>query len=285
MKLSIVLVDWGVRESFHTLRALAEQDAPRDSYEVIWVEWGPSSPVRVGGGADKVVSLSRSGAVSKHVCYNAGVLAADGELVCIVNSDDLMRPTFVSSILDSFTAAGRYYLHLDRADSLDEGTFPVDKRFPGVSINAVFDAILQGPAMYEYLRDKALPRGLVEDDAPHQVDGVSHLRDYGSCFIARRRHVLAFGGFDEHESYRSYWCGPYELAWRMQNAGWQEWWHPTEFTLGIWHPGVGASGLTVDERRASSNGLAPTAMGIRSSGRVVPLVMNPDFVSILERGL
>ena len=38
-ELSIILLDWSCRESFHTLECLSKQNIPRESYEVIWVEY------------------------------------------------------------------------------------------------------------------------------------------------------------------------------------------------------------------------------------------------------
>ena len=35
----------------------------------------------------------------------------------------------------------------------------------------------------------------------------------------RKADAIRFGGFDEHADYRGYLCGPYELGWRLVNAG------------------------------------------------------------------
>ena len=37
-KVSIILLDWGCRERFHTLDWLSHQTVPREQYELIWVE-------------------------------------------------------------------------------------------------------------------------------------------------------------------------------------------------------------------------------------------------------
>ena len=37
-KVSIILLDWSVRESFHSLDFLLDQTVPRESYELVWVE-------------------------------------------------------------------------------------------------------------------------------------------------------------------------------------------------------------------------------------------------------
>ena len=38
IKLSIILLDWSVREYFQALHFLRKQSVPRDQYELIWVE-------------------------------------------------------------------------------------------------------------------------------------------------------------------------------------------------------------------------------------------------------
>ena len=38
-KVSIILVDWSCRESFHILHYLADQTTPREEFEIIWIEY------------------------------------------------------------------------------------------------------------------------------------------------------------------------------------------------------------------------------------------------------
>ncbi|MGH8648877.1 MAG: hypothetical protein ACREUP_06180, partial [Burkholderiales bacterium] len=38
-RLSLILLDWSVRESFHLLHYLARQDVPRDAFEVLVIEY------------------------------------------------------------------------------------------------------------------------------------------------------------------------------------------------------------------------------------------------------
>ena len=38
-RVSLILLDWSVRESFHLLHYLARQDVPRDDFEVLVVEY------------------------------------------------------------------------------------------------------------------------------------------------------------------------------------------------------------------------------------------------------
>ena len=36
---SLVLLDWSVRESFHTLEYLNHQKCDRNKYEIVWIEY------------------------------------------------------------------------------------------------------------------------------------------------------------------------------------------------------------------------------------------------------
>ena len=40
-KVSVILIDWGVRESFHSVHYLNRQTVNRDDYELIWVNGLP----------------------------------------------------------------------------------------------------------------------------------------------------------------------------------------------------------------------------------------------------
>ena len=46
-KLSIILLDWGVRESFHSLDYLNRQTVARDQYELIWLEFYRRKPLKL----------------------------------------------------------------------------------------------------------------------------------------------------------------------------------------------------------------------------------------------
>ena len=43
-KISVLLIDWGARESFHSLDYLRDQTVPRSDYELIWVEFYDHRP-------------------------------------------------------------------------------------------------------------------------------------------------------------------------------------------------------------------------------------------------
>src|SRR5438477_262107 len=97
-KVSVILIDWGVRESFHSLEYLNRQTAARGDYELIWLEFYDRKPpdlrrlVAAGGAApvlDKwlVLGYPDDAIFHKHRLYNVGLLAAAGEVCVLCDSD------------------------------------------------------------------------------------------------------------------------------------------------------------------------------------------------------
>src|SRR5215467_13438078 len=82
-KLSILLLDWSCRERFDPLDWLEQQDVPRESYELIWVELFDRVMPQVMDHADVVVTCHQRDPYHKHEGYNTGLLLAGGELFCV----------------------------------------------------------------------------------------------------------------------------------------------------------------------------------------------------------
>lgn len=255
--LSIVLLDWSCRERFHTLDWLAHQDAPRESYELIWVELHDRVAPEALGKSDTHVTLSQRGMYHKHKGYNVGLLQARGELICVCDSDAVFPVDFVSSVLRAFSdgAGGHRPLVL----------------------------------MHHELRTSQL--------YPERLNHAAELKDAerwgwwplhpnaGACMTVRKADATRFGGFDEHRSYRGYLCGPYDLGWRLVNAGIPEIWHDPSVVL--WHfahpDPIGVNGLGSSFKLMLENTYphvdlhAITAVDALSSGRVMPLEENPEI--------
>src|SRR5262249_18537743 len=104
-KVSVVLIDWGVRESFHSLEYLNKQTVPRDDFELIWVEFYSRKPEPIARMVATpgrpmldqwlVLCYPEEFIYHKHRAYNAGLLAASGEIVVICDSDAMFRPSFI----------------------------------------------------------------------------------------------------------------------------------------------------------------------------------------------
>jgi len=90
---------------------------------------------------------------------------------------------------------------------------------------------------------------------------------------ALREDLIAIGGADEHMDYLGHICGPYEMTFRLVNAGKKEVWHQEEFLYHVWHPG--SDGRHNYFGPHDGLNVSTTALEIRRSGRVMPLVENP----------
>ncbi|MFC1954122.1 glycosyltransferase, partial [Chloroflexota bacterium] len=230
-KVSVILIDWSVRESFHAIDCLNKQTIPRSDYEIVWIEYynhhpEPLRDYAAQGFLDKWLVLNKSGMYRKHLMYNEGIVASEGEIVVIPDSDAMFSPTFIESIIATFNEHKNedIVLYLDEVRSRNRRFYP----FRNVS----WETVMTSPGLINWDSEARKPRGLsTEYDIIHQ-------RNYGACFCAKRKAIIKTGGFDEHSSYDSFLCGPYELGWRMVNAGFREIWHQGEWLLHAWHPWV-----------------------------------------------
>lgn len=249
-KVSVVLLDWSCRESFHCFKWLSEQTVPRDQYELIWVELYDRVAPEVMRRADVVLTCNQQGMYHKHEGYNEALLLASGKVVTVCDSDAVFPPNYIESIIKEFGL-----------DSQEEPT-------PKVLLHHEF----RSPVTY-----------------PAQLSGVGQLPglqwkplwpNAGASVSVAVRDAIRFGGFDEHPAYRGYLCGPYELAWRLVNAGLPEEWHNMVSLYHFAHP---HASQTANEPGWNEMvfphidyhaGLAVEAF---STGRVLPLQPHPEI--------
>ena len=137
-KVSVILIDWGVRESFHGVEYLNRQTAARSDYELIWLEFynrkpdglrktvesGSRRPARFGS-MDRGRLRATMASYSKHRLYNIGILAAQGEICVICDSDAIFTPTFIEKIIQAFAETPRAVIHLDEIRNSDHSFFPI----------------------------------------------------------------------------------------------------------------------------------------------------------------
>ena len=201
---SIILLDWSVREWFQALEWLPKQDVPREKYELIWIELYDRIVPEAMEIADVVITCGQQGRYDKHRGYNVGLLQARGQVVTVCDSDAVFSPDFISSIIESFELeqpGGPRSLVLMHHEWRTRSTYP------GPALSSIADL-----KKYEWL--ELWPNA-------------------GACMSVTKRDALFFGGFDEHSSFRGYLCGPYDLGWRLVNAGFPEVWHNEKIAL--WH--------------------------------------------------
>jgi hypothetical protein len=269
-KVSVILLDWGVRESFHSLHYLNHQTAHRDLYELIWVEFYDHEPAAlrdlvqwgVSGhpALDRWVVLGHAPDTifHKHRMYNVGIVASRGEVCVICDSDAMFRPTFIESILKAFRGGGPAALHIDQVRNNSPRFYPF--AFPS------FEEV-EGDGAINW-HGHATSGLLAEEDRPHHAN-------MGACLAARREALIAVGGSDEHIDYLGYQCGPYDLTFRLCNQYRQaERWLADEFIHHTWHPNT--SGVNVDYCGPhDGRGMSLRALHAQNSGRVQPYTRSP----------
>jgi hypothetical protein len=275
-KVSVILIDWGVRESFHALHYLNRQTAPRDDYELIWIEFYDRKPQGLrdlvaacsGPVLDKWLVLGYPNDVifHKHRCYNIGILAAAGEVCVICDSDAIFRPTFIENLIHAFEETPEAVIHVDQVRNTDRRFYPFN--YPDIRE-------IVGPGCFNW-------RGTVTAGVGELADRI-HKANYGACMAARRRDLLAVGGADEHLDYLGYVCGPYDLTFRLVNYyGRDERWLRNEYLYHVWHPNE--SGVNTDYQGPHDGKfMSLRALDARASFRVRPWRLNP-WIALARRG-
>jgi predicted O-methyltransferase YrrM len=265
-KISVILLDWGVRESFHSIHYLNQQTIPRDEYELIWVEFYDRKPAelrRLLEAAhtpllDKwlVMGYPADVAYHKHRMYNAGIVLAEGAVCVFCDSDAIFEPTFIENVLQGFAAEPSAVIHLDEVRNYSKKFYPFN--YPAL------DAVL-GDGCVNWTGKTTT--GL--DDSPDML----HAANYGACMAARRDDLIRIGGADEHIDYLGYICGPYELTFRLVNFGRQERWLRNEYLYHVWHPNT--SGCNVEYKGPDDGrGMSLRALEARECGRMEPYQEN-----------
>lgn len=255
---SIILLDWSVREWFQALEWLPRQDIARGKYEIIWVELYDRVVPEALEIADVVITCGQQGIYRKHDAYNVGLLHARGQVITVCDSDAVFPPDFISSIFDSFA---------------------LEK--PG----GVRSLVLMH---HEWRTATTYPGPLSSIQDLNKYEWLELWPNAGACMSVLRTDAIHFGGFDEHRSFRGYLCGPYDLGWRLVNAGVPEIWHHESTAL--WHfahpdpPGSWNQKFSWKLWREVAHPHvdyhALTAVEAFSTGRLLPLKENPAIYRI-----
>jgi hypothetical protein len=274
-KFSVIFLDWSCRESFHSLKFLADQNINRDEYEIIWIEYYSDVSSHLREIIDADITSGRPPSVDqwivmdmdeeiyyhKHLMYNIGVYFARGQYVIISDSDAMYEPGFFADIEKRFASNDRIVYHIDQIRNERQDFYPFN--YPS------FDDV-KGQGVINFVNGKTT--GLWDTDDVH------HTRNYGACFVAKREDVIAAGGADEAMDFVGHVCGPYDLTFRLANNGLTEIWSEDHFTYHTWHPGsdgdfnyIGPS----DGRNMSS-----TALEALKTGRVMPLKENAGIKAL-----
>ncbi|MBN2138007.1 MAG: hypothetical protein JW720_09380 [Sedimentisphaerales bacterium] len=278
-KVSLVLLDWSVRESLHILDYLEHQDVPRESFEVIWIEYYSRRLEDIDLRLNKCAAFDKHPAIDKwivmnmpadvyyhkHLMYNLGIVVSSGQIITVCDSDAFVRPTFVRSIIEAFEKDRNIVLHMDEFRNVNEKFYPFS--YPSFEEVTTLDCINNIGGQ---------PTGIVDLSDP------LHLRNYGACMCAMRKDLIAIGGADEHMDYLGHICGPYDMTFRLVNAGKKEIWHPNEWLYHTRHPGQAGEGNYLGPHDGMH--MSTTALDVIRTGRVLPLVENQAIRSLRTNG-
>ncbi|MCK4602634.1 MAG: glycosyltransferase family 2 protein [Phycisphaerae bacterium] len=270
-KISILLIDWSCRESFHTIDYLNNQTMPREDYELLWVEYYDHRAEQIAqklkeyDARDKpppldkwiLLGLPRSVHYHKHLLYNAGLVASAGKILTICDSDSVVAPTFIESILQAFQQDPNIILHMDEVRNNDRRFYPFNY-----------------PSVEEILGKGCINR--IGETTTGMLDekDTLHTRNYGACMSALRQDVICIGGFDEHIDYLGRICGPYDATFRLRNLGKQERWLEDQFVYHVWHPGITEDEYVDYVGPNDGRNISTTALEALETGRTMPLVEN-----------
>ena len=278
-KLSIVLLDWSCRESFHVLDYLANQTIARSQYELIWIEYYDRRAEDIDnkfkgcilGGKPPpldrwmLMRMPKEVYYHKHLMYNAGIVLSRGAIVAICDSDAIVKDTFVETILQAFKQDPNIVLHLDQVRNNDRRFYPFN--YPTID-----EVIGEGSINWKAGKTTGL----------WDSTDILHTRNYGACMAAARDDLTKIGGADEHIDYLGHVCGPYEMTFRLVNCGKKEVWHLSEFLYHVWHPGQAGENNYLGPHDGKH--MSTTALGARRTGRILPLVENPAIKQLRLNG-
>ena len=262
-KVSLILLDWSVRESFHLLDYLSKQNVDRDAFEVIVIEYYSRVSDVIRRHEEQVdtwllLEMPEDCYYHKHLMYNAGIAYAKGEICVICDSDAMVKEGFIQSIITEFDRHPDLVLHLDQFRNSRRDFYPFCyPSFEDVTGRGCINNVGGRTA------------GMADDR------DTIHSRNYGACMCARRRDLIAIGGADEHIDYLGHICGPYEMTFRLVSYGCTELWHPTEFMYHTWHPGQAGEDNYLgphDGRHVST-----TALDALLCRRTMPLLENESL--------
>ncbi len=269
-KVSLILLDWSVRESFHLLHYLERQNVSRDTFEVIIIEYYDTMSRHIKDFERHVdtwivMGMPRSCYYHKHLMYNVGIVASKGDVVVICDSDAMVKDGFVNSIVSKFNCTKNIVYHIDQFRNMRRDFYPFN--YPS------FDDVL-GNGCINNIGGKTA--GVLNTDDP------IHARNYGACMCARRSDLIHIGGADEHIDFLGHICGPYDMTFRLSNLGRREIWDHDEFMFHTWHPGQAGT----DNYLGPHDGrhMSTTSLETLTSGRVMPLVENGAIRMLRERG-
>ncbi len=259
VSVSLILVDWSCRESLHVLDYLKKQTCK--DFEVIWIEYYDRviEELKYLVNTYIVLNISKKYYYHKHLMYNVGLFYAKGDIIVIMDSDVMLKSSFISSILDEFEKYDNIVLHLDEFRNINPEYYPFNY-----------------PAFEEFVGNGCINcNGNITKGFAYPYD-IIHNLNFGACFCAKKEDLFKIKGADEHIDYLGHICGPYEMSFRLNNLGKDIKWSKKEFLYHTWHPGTDGKNNYLGPHDGKNFSLR--ALELLDNNKIEPYVANGKFM-------
>jgi hypothetical protein len=252
------------------LHYLKHQTIPQEAFEVVFIEYYDTvskAAKEFESSIDTWVLLEMPSDCyyHKHLMYNVGTVLSNGEILMFADSDAMVRPTFVETVLKAFDRDPLIVYHMDEFRNVRRDFYPFN--YPS------FEEV-GGDGCINNVNGKT--KGILDEIDP------MHSRNYGACMCGWRKDIIEIGGADEDLTYLGHICGPYDMTFRLMNLGRRLVWEADEYLYHTWHPG--SEGVANYLGPHDGRNMSTTAFQALCSGRVRPLVEN-DAIRRLRAGI
>ncbi len=200
--ISVIMIDGSFRENAFSADTMSGQELPSESYEIIWVEfYQRAHPAPVNLPKVKVVCLDHPADTTYHssVCFNAGIRAAQGDIVVVTDADQIFPTDFLGRVEK---------IHAESAELVS----------------------------YAYRYDEPHRGALNNHTVEHleQTCVYKNTLNYGACMSVRKRWLEKINGYEEHEIFATgFHANGLDIYTRFRNFGLPIQWHPE---LKVYHP-------------------------------------------------
>jgi hypothetical protein len=205
MKISVIMVDGGFRESTYGAEYFSRQDFPENDFEVLWVEFYSRVPGSVTEQHKvRVLTLNNPPDREYHssYCFNKGIESARGELIVIPDADQIVKPDFLEKLWEMHSRFGDLVIYTYRYDEIRAGELK--------SLD------------WDELEEKCL-----------LVNPIN----YGGCLSVRKKWLLEINGYEQHRFFSSgFHANGMDVYTRFKNLGLPVMWAPHLKLFHPWHP-------------------------------------------------
>ena len=202
MKISVVMIDGGFRENVHSAKYFSNQDFSSGEYEVIWVEFYDKANQQVANLDNvKVIELKKSGTYHSSYCFNAGIVAAKGEIVVLPDADQIVDRDFLQRVYEQHSVIKNLVCYGFRYDEVEKG-------------------LLDGHSIEE-LKEKCV---------------LKNPSNYGGCLTVRKNILLEINGYEQHDVFETgFHANGLDLYTRFKNMGLPIMWDKELILYHPWH--------------------------------------------------